>query len=199
MGNLSSFLYVKCKLHVHVAVRGNAASRIHKRQIQFVSSLFKDVNIERQGEAGDESWKTERNSTEGKDHVLRHVVTEPHPSALDDRSHSLNHLSYHPLPPRTHFPPPLVGTGLARLKPRRRQLTNADHGPSFTPTPIKSRRYSPTATLPAPSFSLCRLPSLTDSPSFSLRRSLPSFCFVFAATWHKPPNGPAGRPATAGT
>lgn len=144
----------------------------------------------------------ERNS-EGKDHVLRHVVTEPHPSALDDRSHSLPTTSFHPLPPQTHFPPPPFGTGLARLKPRRRQLTNADHGPSFTDTnkisPLFTRRH-PFSPLCCAVASPLRVVSLSLAFSLSLYRSFPSFCFVFvAATWHKLPDGPAGRPATAST
>lgn len=67
------------------------------------------------------------------------------------------------------------------------------------PTPIKSRRYSPTATLSPPSlFSLCC--AVAPSPRIvflSPRRFLPSFCFVFvAATWHKPPRR-TGRPLPA--
>lgn len=130
--------------------------------------------------------------------MLRHVVTEPHPSALDDRSHSLPTTSYHLLSPQTHFPPPPFGTGLARLKPRRRQLTNADHGPSFTDTnkisPLFTRRH-PLAPFRFPPM-LRRCTAAASSSSLSLFSSVALSLLFALFSW--PPRGishPTDRPA----
>lgn len=99
--------------------------------------------------------------------MLSHVVTEPHPSAART-------LSTHPLSRPLH----LCQRRLARVKPRRRQLTT--QWTIRVPTPIKSLRYSP-ASLPPP-----RQPA-TPHARFE---SLSSFSLFLP-----PPRGQASRPA----
>lgn len=128
-----------------------------------------------------------------KDHVLRHVVTEPHPSVLDNRSHSPNHLrASHPLPPSDSLSTTPGSARLARLKPRRRQLTNADHGPSFTDTNKISPLFTHRHPRRPPSAARCTV------AEGSLSRTTISYSPLLFTLFPRPPRGishPTDRPA----
>lgn len=120
--------------------------------------------------------------SEGEDHVLSHVVTEPHPSYRRLLAPS------QPTPrspSHSHLP---LSTLSEEIRARKAAPTPADHAVDHpVPTPIKSLRYSP-ASLPPPLNSLPR----HDTTRPARRKAfLPFRCFCCS------PRGQASWPASA--